>query len=69
MTIHLPDEVEREIIAEVDRGHFVSVDDALAEAWRSFKRHRVALVPTPGQGLIGACATTRSCSTRPSSTR
>jgi Arc/MetJ-type ribon-helix-helix transcriptional regulator len=40
MTIHLPNDVERDILAEVHRGHFASVDDALAEAWRSFRQHR-----------------------------
>jgi Arc/MetJ-type ribon-helix-helix transcriptional regulator len=54
MTIHLPNDVERDILAEVQRGHFASVDDVLAEAWRSFRRQRQPVAPTPGQGLIGA---------------
>ena len=32
MTIHLPDDIEREILAEVHSGHFASVDDARTEA-------------------------------------
>jgi len=36
MTIHLPEDLERSIRAEVLTGHFASVDDALATAWRSF---------------------------------
>lgn len=54
MTIHLPNDVEREILAEVDRGHFASIDDALAEAWRSFREHRPSPAPAAGPGLIGA---------------
>jgi hypothetical protein len=54
MTIHLPGDIERDILAEVHNGHFASVDDALAEAWRSFRQHRQPPAPAPGQGLIGA---------------
>ncbi len=54
MTIHLPNDVERDIMSDVHSGHFASVDDALAEAWRSFKRQRRLPAATPGQGLIGA---------------
>ena len=34
MTIDLPESLERSILAEVDSGHFASVDDAMAEAVR-----------------------------------
>jgi Arc/MetJ-type ribon-helix-helix transcriptional regulator len=54
MTIHLPNDVERDILAEVHSGHFASIDDALAEAWRSFQRHRQPPAPSSEQGLIGA---------------
>ena len=54
MTIQLPTDVERDILAEVNSGHFASVDDALAEAWRSFRRHRPPAALIPGTGLIGA---------------
>jgi hypothetical protein len=47
MTIHLPNDVERDILAEVHSGHFASVDDALAVAWQSFQRHRF---PSPATG-------------------
>lgn len=40
MTIRLPSDVEREILAEVHRGHFASVDDALAVAWRVFQQQQ-----------------------------
>ena len=40
MTIHLPPEVESSIQDAVHSGHFASVDDALAEAWRAFQQHR-----------------------------
>ena len=65
MTIHLPNDVERDILAEVHNGHFASVNDAIAEAWRSFQRQRQPVSPTTGQGLIGARETTLNCSTRP----
>lgn len=50
MTIHLPNEVERDILAEVHNGHFASVDDALAEAWRSFRHQRQT--PAAGTGQL-----------------
>jgi Arc/MetJ-type ribon-helix-helix transcriptional regulator len=37
MTIHLPEELERSIRAEVQDGHFSSVDEAIAEAWRTYQ--------------------------------
>jgi Arc/MetJ-type ribon-helix-helix transcriptional regulator len=40
MTIHLPKDVERSIEAAVHGGHFPSVDDALAEAWRAYLQHQ-----------------------------
>ncbi len=38
MTIHLPKDVANSVEAAVHSGHFAAVDDALAEAWRSFER-------------------------------
>jgi Arc/MetJ-type ribon-helix-helix transcriptional regulator len=40
MTIHLPEDLERSISAEVESGHFASVDEAIAEAWRSYQLGR-----------------------------
>lgn len=40
MTIHLPEDLERSIQAEVMSGHFASADDAIAEAWRSYLERR-----------------------------
>jgi Arc/MetJ-type ribon-helix-helix transcriptional regulator len=40
MTIRLPKDVETSITTAVRSGRFSSVDDALAEAWRSFERRR-----------------------------
>jgi Arc/MetJ-type ribon-helix-helix transcriptional regulator len=54
MTIHLPNDVERDIVAEVQSGQFASVDDALTEAWRSFQRQRQLSAPIHGPGLIEA---------------
>jgi Arc/MetJ-type ribon-helix-helix transcriptional regulator len=36
MTIHLPEDLERSIAAEVDRGRFATADDLVAQAVRSF---------------------------------
>jgi Arc/MetJ-type ribon-helix-helix transcriptional regulator len=54
MTIHLPGDVERDILTEVHNGHFASVDDALAEAWRSFQRQRQSPIQSVGHGSLGA---------------
>jgi Arc/MetJ-type ribon-helix-helix transcriptional regulator len=64
MTIHLPKELESSIEAVVNRGHFTSVDDAMAEAARLLLRnlkqsspHTHAAVsgsPDPVLGSIGA---------------
>jgi Arc/MetJ-type ribon-helix-helix transcriptional regulator len=54
MTINLPNDVERDILAEVHSGHFASVDDALAAAWRSFQQHRQFQPVPPSQGSLGA---------------
>lgn len=40
MTIHLPEDLERSIRAEVQGGRFASVDDAIAEAWRAYQIRR-----------------------------
>ena len=37
MTIHLPKDVESSINAEVHCGHFASVDEAVAAAWRAYR--------------------------------
>jgi Arc/MetJ-type ribon-helix-helix transcriptional regulator len=42
MTIHLPQDVENSINAQVLSGLFASPDDALAEAWREFIERRQA---------------------------
>jgi Arc/MetJ-type ribon-helix-helix transcriptional regulator len=52
MTIHLPNDVERDILAEVHSGHFASVDDALTAAWRSFQQHRQSQAPATGQSEL-----------------
>ena len=54
MTIHLPKDVESSVLAEVDGGHFASIDEALAEAWRAFQRQRPKSPQNQGLGLIGA---------------
>jgi Arc/MetJ-type ribon-helix-helix transcriptional regulator len=40
MTINLPENLERSILEEVHRGHFVSVDEAIAEAVRLLLRQK-----------------------------
>ena len=54
MIIHLPPDIENSIQAAVHSGHFASVDDALAQAWRLFQRHQQSPAPASEQGLIGA---------------
>jgi Arc/MetJ-type ribon-helix-helix transcriptional regulator len=34
MTVHLPDDVERDLLAQVNSGHFASFDEAIATAVR-----------------------------------
>jgi Arc/MetJ-type ribon-helix-helix transcriptional regulator len=46
MTIHLPNDVEREILAQVQSGQFPSVDAAITEAWRQFQHHRQTRQPS-----------------------
>jgi Arc/MetJ-type ribon-helix-helix transcriptional regulator len=40
ITIRLPKDVETSVTTAVRSGDFASVDDALAEAWRTFQRRR-----------------------------
>ena len=47
MTIHLPDELVRDVEAEVSRGRFASVDEAMAEAARLLLRRRRVAVALP----------------------
>jgi hypothetical protein len=54
MTIHLPNDIELDILAAVQCGKFESVDAALAEAWREYRHNHRLPAPRPGQGLIGA---------------
>jgi Arc/MetJ-type ribon-helix-helix transcriptional regulator len=49
MTIHLPEDLERSLSAEVESGHFASVDEAIAEAVRAYLRSRVPR-PTTSTG-------------------
>jgi Arc/MetJ-type ribon-helix-helix transcriptional regulator len=63
MTIHLPEDLERSIRAEVQSGHFASVDDAIAEAWRTFQLRR-DLRPA-GQGRSAASEDVSTPAPRP----
>lgn len=54
MTIQLPKDVESSINAEVLSGHFASVDDAIAEAWRAFLRQKPLAQHPTGLSSIGA---------------
>ncbi|AGA24818.1 ribbon-helix-helix domain-containing protein [Singulisphaera acidiphila] len=59
MTIHLPENLERSILAEVHSGHFASVDDAIAEAVRLLLRqgeHNALRPETAGTGEQNAQA-------------
>ncbi len=58
MTIHLPQDLESWLRAEVSSGNFASLDDAMAEAVRLLLRDRKqrqpAVSPNAGLGSIGA---------------
>ncbi|HWE40002.1 MAG TPA: hypothetical protein VG406_25855 [Isosphaeraceae bacterium] len=54
MIMHLPEDIGRDILAEVHRGHCAPVDDALARARRSLRRQEPApampkAAKTPGK--------------------
>jgi Arc/MetJ-type ribon-helix-helix transcriptional regulator len=51
MTIHLPEDVERSIQAAVLSGQFASADDAVAAAWRSYRRRPSKQAP-PGANVL-----------------
>jgi Arc/MetJ-type ribon-helix-helix transcriptional regulator len=53
MTVHLPEDLERSIRAEVENGHFASVDEAIAEAVRAYLRSGVP-GPMPSAGREAA---------------
>jgi len=53
MTIHLPDDLERFIRAEVHSGHFASEEDAVAEAVRLLRRQlNQGVKPMPATGGV-----------------
>jgi Arc/MetJ-type ribon-helix-helix transcriptional regulator len=58
MTIHLPQDLESSLMAEVSSGHYASLDDAMAEAVRLLLRNRTPRQPAAGSniglGSIGA---------------
>ncbi len=43
MTVHLPEDLESSVRAEVDRGRFASVDEVVAEAVRTYFRQTPAI--------------------------
>ncbi len=79
MTIHLPNDLETSIRAEVASGHFASVDEAMAEAARLLLRQRrhenaqASQPPTEAEfqrqllesGLIASLPTPADPATRP----
>ncbi len=54
MTIHLPEDLERSIHAEVHSGHFASADELVAQAVRSFLHQPKGPQADHGLGSIGA---------------
>ena len=48
MTIHLPEDLERFVKAEVLSGHFDSEDDAIAQAVRLLRQQRQSQTARPG---------------------
>jgi Arc/MetJ-type ribon-helix-helix transcriptional regulator len=58
MTIHLPDDLERFLRAEVNRGHFASEEDAIAEAVRLLQRQlSKGAIPAPAAGQVATLKT------------
>jgi Arc/MetJ-type ribon-helix-helix transcriptional regulator len=51
MTIRLPEDVERSIRAAVLNGQFASAGDAVAAAWRSYRRRQSKQAPTDSNVL------------------
>jgi Arc/MetJ-type ribon-helix-helix transcriptional regulator len=56
MTINLPDDLERSVLAKVHSGLFPSADDLVAEAVRTFLHEPAARPAANGIGSIGAMA-------------
>jgi len=56
MTINLPDDLERSVRAQVNRGLFPSADELVAQAVRSFLHEPPTRPATNGLGSIGAMA-------------
>jgi Arc/MetJ-type ribon-helix-helix transcriptional regulator len=58
MTIHLPDDLEHFLRAEVHRGHFASEEEAIAEAVRLL-RHQLSQTAktTPGTDAVSSAST------------
>ncbi|MGO9596671.1 MAG: hypothetical protein ACLP7Q_01470 [Isosphaeraceae bacterium] len=54
MTIHLPEDLERSVLAQVQSGQFRSADDLVARAVRSYLQQPKAPQAVPGLGSIGA---------------
>lgn len=54
MTIHLPEDLERLVCAEVHSGHFASADELVAQAVRSFLRQPKSSHADTGRGSAGA---------------
>jgi Arc/MetJ-type ribon-helix-helix transcriptional regulator len=53
MTINLPENLERSILAEVESGHFASIDDAIAEAVRLLLRKTNHSEAEPTKAVAG----------------
>ena len=53
MTIHLPEDVENSILAEVHSGHFASMNDALARGMAVFPESQQEM-PKTGPGTVAA---------------
>jgi Arc/MetJ-type ribon-helix-helix transcriptional regulator len=54
MTIHLPEDLERSVLAQVESGQFRSADDLVAHAVRSYLQQPKAPQADPSLGSIGA---------------
>jgi putative addiction module CopG family antidote len=49
MTVHLPEELERYVMSEVQKGRFASADEAVSEAVRLLRRRLQEQIAPPQQ--------------------
>ncbi len=51
MTVHLPEDLERYVLSQVQSGYFASEDEAIAEAVRLLRQRKPAPTPSRARAL------------------